>query len=701
MSTNQQYINITNNTISGYNNGINATINLATQSSLTTVIGLNYSTTNLGFEFLPNPNDNGILRYRYSENSTTTIFGFEGTNLYMNIKYINANVGSFVNPANDITGVNIFIDPKTNGGSIVVNTDLGNPRVLTNVDENQSGQIQFFYDDFGSQGTYINVSSVTTRNIIVSSLEAAIGITLHSPDDITVSSILSMDIGGILYWNGQPIIPGSGPGPGSSIQTSSFLTVYASSIQTNGLSIRGRNGLESAQLIADANLNLYWNGKIVTLGDISQQLDDIFQTRIFQYADIVKVSTGTILTSSIQGVYDQPSIAKKWILVGKNIEQAPVRISYNNNFDTFQGPGENGLFSGGGNSVYASNKTGRIIAVGTDITSNYLTIQTSADGDVYNYITTNNPFSSSAHVVYYVNNMWFIGGSSAPGVPPIIWSEDGINFYPPDSFPTAGGSNAYAFSYDGTKYIAALDITYTLQTSLLWSYDGKFWNPIESGGFSDAAYAIGNNGQMWVACGVTDIQTSNSRIQWSTDGVNWNVSLNIPLGFQYGNCVSYHNGLWIIGGYGSGNTSILTSTDGMYWQSQETGFMQMVNQIVFAQNSWYAAGKLEQNQSVYEIMRSSDGYNWTSINGTQIYDQSINDLFFLDTILVGHGSINFTTSTSLYVTETMSSLSVNTTNLIAETSKFNSIAAVAMNISTLYANSITSPITVQVQTIQF
>jgi hypothetical protein len=699
MSTNQQYINITNNTISGYNNGINATINLATQSSITTVIGLNYSTTNLGFEFLPNPNDNGILRYRYSENSTTTIFGFEGTNLYMNIKYINANVGSFVNPANDITGVNIFIDPLTNGGSIAVNTDIGYPRILTNVDENQSGQIQFFCDDYGTQGTIINVSSITTQHIIVSSLEAAIGIILHSPDDITVSSMLYTDIAGNLYWNGQPIISGSGSG--SSIQTSSFLTVYTSSIQTTGVSIRGRNGLKSAQLVADAELNLYWNGTMVTLGNISQQLNDIFITRTFEYADIVKVSTGTILTSTIQGVYDEPSILMKWLFVGRNIEQSPVLISYDNKFTTFQGPGQKGLFSGGGNSVYASNKTGRIIAVGSDNDSNYLTIQTSADGNVYNYITTNNPFSASAYVVYYVNNIWLIGGSSAPGVPPIIWSEDGINFFPPDSFPTAGGSNAYAFSYDGAKYIVALDITYTAQTSLLWSYDGKFWNPIESGGFSEAAYAVGNNGQFWVACGVTDIQTSNSRIQWSTDGVNWNVSLNIPLGFQYGNCVTYNNGLWIIGGYGGGNTAILTSTDGKYWLSQEEGFMEEVNQIIFAQNSWYAVGKLEQNQSVYEIMSSSDGYNWTSINGTRIYDQSINDLFFLDTILVGHGSINFTTSTSLYVTETMSSLSVNTTNLIAETSKFNSVEAAAVNISTLYANSIISPTSVQVQTIQF
>jgi hypothetical protein len=129
--------------------------------------------------------------------------------------------------------------------------------------------------------------------------------------------------------------------------------------------------------------------------------------------------------------------------------------------------------------------------------------------------------------------------------------------------------------------------------------------------------------------------------------------------------------------------------------------MTQVNRIIFAQNNWYAAGQLEQNSASYEIMTSSDGYIWTPFDQTEIYDQSVNDFYFLDTVLVGQGSINFTTSTTLYVTATVSSLSVNTTNLIAENSNFKTITVAEANISTLYAKSVVSPVTVQVQNIQF
>jgi hypothetical protein len=100
MSTNQKYINISNNFISGYNNGTEARITIASESTGKSIISLNHSTTNLGFEFLPNPVNNGIFRYRYSPTSTTTILGFDGPTMYMNITNLKTNIGSFINSNN-------------------------------------------------------------------------------------------------------------------------------------------------------------------------------------------------------------------------------------------------------------------------------------------------------------------------------------------------------------------------------------------------------------------------------------------------------------------------------------------------------------------------------------------------------------------------------------------------------------------------
>lgn len=697
----QKYINISSNIITGNNQGLQATINLAAQSTASAVIGLNYSTTTLGFEILPNPADNGVIRYRYAPNSTTSVLGFDGPNMFINITNLTANTGAIINPINNVAGINMLIDQNTRGGIITVNSNTGSTRVQASVDSTQQGLIEFFFNDAGESGTFINGSSVTSQYIVGSSIIAANGLVLHPPNDLAISSVLNMDIDGNLYWNGTQInYSGGGPPPVSTFSTflSSFDYVYTSTLQTTTVIIRGSNSLSTAVLRADSSLNLYWNGQIVPTGST-----DVFASTIYVRAQIADVSTLKITVSSFQGVYDTDPLPAKWLLTGSNnTRAAPVYVSLNQQA-SYLTPTYDGLFNAGGNSVYGNIYTGQIIAAGNDSSNSYNTVKWSIDGRNWNPITTNNPFAASAYKVFYANNIWLIGGLSAlSGVAPILWSTDGYNFYPPTNIPIGSGNAAYDFSYDGTYYTAALSVSFTTATSILLSTDGKNWDRIISGGFSQKGTAIGNNGMgMWVACGQSGLAGSINRIQWSDDAINWNNSTAIPTNFGFGNSVSFANGLWHIGGSATnGLNTILVSNDGKSWASQSKGNITLVNKIKFIKQVWYAAGNMDVNGN-NGMLTSSDGFNWAPFYPSSFYTEAITDIFYLETVLKGLGSINTSPSTTMYLTATMSSYSVNASNIIGANSQLLSTNTTYATISTLAVSTIISPNFVQVQNVQF
>ena len=125
-----QYINISSNIIAGFNHNVATRIRLSVQSTGAGVIALNHSTTTLGYEFLPNPANNGLIRYRYAPNSTTTVLGFDGPNMFINISYLTAQELSIINPANDIAGV--IGGPPCQGFSTARLSDAGDDINLIN-----------------------------------------------------------------------------------------------------------------------------------------------------------------------------------------------------------------------------------------------------------------------------------------------------------------------------------------------------------------------------------------------------------------------------------------------------------------------------------------------------------------------------------------------------------------------------------------
>jgi hypothetical protein len=696
----QTYINISSNIISGHNQGLQTAINLSAVSTGSALIGINYSTTTLGFEFLPSPADNGTIRYRYAANSTTNILAFDGPNMFINITNLTAKTGSIINPVNNVAAVNLLIDPNTNGGVITANSDTGSSRVQMGVDSTQQGYINFYFNDAGLQGTNLNASTMQTQYIVGSSLVATNGLVLHPANDLSISSVLNMDIDGNLYWNGTQInYNGGGAPPTSTFSTflSSFDYVYTSTLQTTTIIIRGSNVLSTAVLRADSSLNLYWNGQIIPTGST-----DVFASTIYENAQISNVSTLRITASSIQGVYDKPALQPKWIITGTNVSSAPVYTSINEQ-QSYLPALSTSIFSGGGTSVYGNIYNGEIIATGTDASNSFNTIKFSNDGRNWSSIIVNNPFSLTANKVLYANNLWLIGGNSTvPGQAPILWSSDGYNFFGPTNYPIGSGNSAFDFSYSGKYYVAVLNVTFTTDTSILWSVDGKDWNRILTGGFAIKGTAVGNNGMgMWVACGQSGLAGSVNRIQWSNDAINWNYATAIPTSFGYGNSVNFANGLWHIGGSATnGLNTILTSTDGKTWTSQITGSITEVYKINYVKGRWYAAGNMDINENC-GLLSSKDGFNWNKVYPSTFYADSIKDIFYLETVLLGQGSINFSPSTTMYLTATMSSYTINASNIIGSNSQLLSTNTTYATISTLAVSTIISPNFVQVQSVQF
>jgi hypothetical protein len=203
---------------------------------------------------------------------------------------------------------------------------------------------------------------------------------------------------------------------------------------------------------------------------------------------------------------------------------------------------------------------------------------------------------------------------------------------------------------------------------------------------------VASNKNFWVACGETPLPGALNRIQWSTDSVNWYPSLSCPSAFTTGNAINYANGIWIIGGSASNSLgTLLWSTDGKNWEPQTTGNMSVVYDVKYIHDIWYATGSIDSNNG---ILTSVDGKNWSyniKVYPSPFYQLAVKSIYYLETVLLGNGSINFSPSTSLYVTATISSYEVTTTNITGQVS----------NISSITTNQIISPNTVQIQNVAF
>ena len=157
------------------------------------------------------------------------------------------------------------------------------------------------------------------------------------------------------------------------------------------------------------------------------------------------------------------------------------------------------------------------------------------------------------------------------------------------------------------------------------------------------------------------IVVGQNNIGRSADGINW-TSIAPRFFANYGLCVAYGNGLWVVGGAYTGKT-FATSTDGVDWTSRTTTLSLHGYGVAFGKDSsgnnlWVAVGTGENS-----IATSADGITWTGRTGTSVFNAGYgiayaNNLW----VAVGAGGNNIATSTNGITWTGRTGTSIFTTN---------------------------------------
>ena len=225
MAEELNYFTLTNNLIYG-SNGPNLTrINLSENPTGPAVIGLEYSTTTLGYEILPNPADGGVLRYRYTTDNTNTFLWFDslgqGTLSTQTGEFNNLITNTFTSDSiethtlnikakdNSFSGLSLLTETGL-GGYIALNNTTGSTRLASFVDKVTSRPvIQFYQDNCGTVGTRIEQDYISTYSIVTNKLEAS-RITLHATDNAAITANLFLSSTKDLYIDNR-LISATGP----------------------------------------------------------------------------------------------------------------------------------------------------------------------------------------------------------------------------------------------------------------------------------------------------------------------------------------------------------------------------------------------------------------------------------------------------------------------------------------------------------
>jgi hypothetical protein len=229
----------------------------------------------------------------------------------------------------------------------------------------------------------------------------------------------------------------------------------------------------------------------------------------------------------------------------------------------------------------------------------------------------------------FTSNQYYNGTKNPDGS--IVYSVE--NQFPP-LWKNATSGYSYGFSNGGndvvvgTPFIVAVGDSYASSNSQSYiqiSVDGSNWNYALAELSSPqvrlrASYANG----IYHAIGFNSTLGGTPTIMWSRDGATWSNSVysgasgtvNPFLGSNgYARGITYGNGKWVTVGYQpeNYNWSIINSTDGSNWNA--TGIVEISLPQVWdvAFDGTYFHALCAQNTAGGNIVRSTDGINWLNI----------------------------------------------------------------------------------------
>jgi hypothetical protein len=398
-----------------------------------------------------------------------------------------------------------------------------------------------------------------------------------------------------------------------------------------------------------------------------------------------------------------------WIAVGGAPQASSIQYSLNG-LDWSNGRGANAFNTQGWGAAWNS---GIYVAVGNDDdglnTPSYGFNKYSFDGSNWNNSLApllSTPSMSRFGTLYANGYFHSVGkGGSSGGPYSILWSTDGRSWNPSQGSPfNSAGSYARGIAYGNGVWVCAGRADGNAQNSLLWSTDGSNWNPAAtpawngSNGVTDVAFA----GTKFIALCKNGNLATSSNICMSTDGSNW-TSPN-PAS-NYGN---FGNAMYRIAGDGNSKWVLTTSIagqpiyysldDGTTWQTSPT----FSNGSVTATDSkpywdglkwWVGLTTGGPFDVVQSIQYSTDAINWSPVTTSQFTGGAAAYGF---TSSDGFSNIGFLLTSTVIGLETgFSTSNLNVSSISSGFITAQSIVAESMTISSLFVNVFTVSTTIE------
>ena len=267
----------------------------------------------------------------------------------------------------------------------------------------------------------------------------------------------------------------------------------------------------------------------------------------------------------------------------------------------------------------------------------------SADGGVtWSYAGITGAVENIVTAVAYNGLLW-VASDNSNGM---VYSEDGLTW----TNAAVGFLSAGFIKWNGKQFLASYTNSGNQRVYIPRSVNGTVWynneiagvtgyiDPIDSTYYHPSVSDAASDGSRWVAVLGGRSENGYPLITSVDNGVTWNdVGITGASGFfDYGNGISYSNGLWVAVGGSTTNPglSIMNSTDGLSWfptagQTGNTGNFGHSGGFgsYVASNGiqWVAVGGGQ--TGVSPILTSLDGYTWDSVGVTGAFNDTPAEYF--------------------------------------------------------------------------
>lgn len=402
------------------------------------------------------------------------------------------------------------------------------------------------------------------------------------------------------------------------------------------------------------------------------------------------IALGTIgYLSTIPDYFPIPPV---WVAVGISSNNAPTPNAIGNPVGTLQYSKDsitwknaaNGGFTQYGTATAFDGK-GMFIAVGANRTvegSNLGYIKWSYNGS--NWQDSLSPYLSTTQErtgVLYANGFYHAIGYSPRGGPnTILWSLDGKSFNPSQGNPFSSPSGLLGYA-NGIAYGAGVWVcagaqdALSAQNSLLWSTDGINWNPAATSSWTgDEVYDVSYDGTQFIALTKNGLNPNSTNIARSTNGSNW--SSTGLTGGNFNNLARYVAGngqQWIVTTNDTNKSLVYSLNGGITWKTDANIATCNVNMYkpYYDGSKWLIGVQTGASQSIYY---STDAQTWTTAT---IQSQFINGGYAR-----GFSSSDGLSNVNLLLTSTMTGLA---NNFVTSTLNANTISSSIINADAIYS----------------